>query len=245
MGASLNVGFVSYLNALPLHLHLESSSAKFHFDVPAALNKALAEGHLDACLTSSTATLDCGYEYLPYCIAAKNEILSVNLYVKDTITDLSKVCIALTSQSNASISLLKVLCHHLWKATPSFTPLNAPLNSYESFLLIGDEALQTLHMPGYRIIDLAKTWTEWTNLPFVFALFAYKKYSVALNQWTKHLEKSLLVSETHMDKVVQAAQTRSHLKSTLLRRYYSLCTYRLGEKERAGLNLFAHLRKEV
>jgi putative solute-binding protein len=245
MHSSLNIGFVSYLNAIPMHLYLQSAAATLHFDVPSALNKALKEGKLDACLSSATVALDEGYEYLPYCIAAKNEILSVNLYVKDTVTDLSSVCIALTSQSNASISLLKVLCHHLWKVTPNFTLLNSPLHSHEAFLLIGDQALQTLHMPGYKVIDLAKSWTELTQLPFVFALFTYKKHTAALDPLVENLETSLLCSEMHMDQVVLAAQKRSSLESTLLRRYYTLCTYRLGEKEREGLNLFARLRKEV
>lgn len=237
----IRLGFVEYLNALPFYLPFQlgylQPKASLTFDVPTSLNQQLREKKLDIALTSSVAYFDGPYQLLPgFCIAAHKKILSVNLYLQDKLKPTTRI--ALTPQSATSVDLLKVICTHFWKVNPQFVSEKP----YDGFLLIGDDALKNVTMPGYQTIDLAKVWYQATHLPFVFALFAMRE-NLCFDP--SALEAALEWSEYQAKLVVQEAARRSGLDRTLLYSYYTLCHYRLEEKEKQGLNLFKYLRENV
>lgn len=218
---------------MPFHMALDSAAIDLHFDVPSSLSKMLHEGKLDIALTSSVTAMDENFSFLPHFgIAAFQEILSVNLYVKQGLKTLNEASIALTSQSLTSIALLKVLCS-FWNVFPHFVTYH---NDPDAFLLIGDDALQDLNPKGFKRIDLAQSWYEATSLPFVFALYAYKKGS--FGDLEKALDRSLEWYETHEELFLNKVSEKTVLGKELLKRYYSLCCYRLTEKEHEGLKLF-------
>lgn len=229
------IGIVSYINALPFTLGLLQQKASLVLDVPTKLNAALTAGSLDVALTSSAAYLDGDYELIPgYGIAAHKQILSVNLYTSTPLSAITRI--GVTSHSATSVSLLRVLCTHLWQITPTFVPLE---EESEAFLLIGDEPLKKQHIAGYKTIDLAAAWHEMTGLPFVFATLVKQKGAQVSEEL---FDKALLWSAAHHEEVIGAAKTQSGLDEALIRKYYDLCIYRLTENEHKGLSLFKELR---
>lgn len=226
------LGIVEYLNALPIVHALKRAHIPFSTGTPAELNHRLRKKELSSALTSSVEYLDGEYQLgSNLCIAAEKEIISVNLYKKGPLRK-----VALTPESATSVALLKVLCHHHWKVDPTFVPLGE--EEVDAFLLIGDVALEKQEIPGYETVDLATAWYEMTGLPFVFALFAQHKED----------EQSYVKLE-HMIQwdaaIVEEAHRKSGFPKPLLERYYRLCRYHLGEREREGLALFDTLRHKV
>lgn len=237
------VGMLAYINALPFHLpyRLGELKTKKHFTyaIPSSLNSQLRAGKLDMALTSCAEYFDGDYHLLPdFCISAHKEILSVNLYIRGSI---DKARIGLTHHSATSVSLLHVLCKHFWKVEPHFVPL-VEEETFDGFLLIGDEALKQMTIPSYQTIDLAAAWYEATGLPFVFAVMAARG-DVACEM--HEFEAALKWSEANRERLVEVAQTQCPLPKALINRYYDTCHYRLGEKELEGLQLFQQLRKRV
>lgn len=215
---------------------LDCQDLKVHFEVPATLSKLLKSDELDMALTSSVTTIQDNLHFLPHFgIAATNEILSVNLYVKNELKTLNEATCALTSQSLTSIALLKILCR-FWNVSPHFVPSHP---DPDAFLLIGDDALLNMEPKGYRRIDLAKSWYEMTGLPFVFALFGYQKGSY--QHLEKALDQALSWYESHTEEFLSQVSKKTTLNKELLKRYYTLCHYRLTEKEHQGLQLFRKL----
>jgi len=244
----MRVGFVEYINALPFTLPFRLGHMPFFsctYAIPSKLNALLKENALDVALTSSVEYLDGPYKLLAgYCIAAHEEILSVNLYYKKSLSQ-----IAVTHHSATSISLLKVLLKNQWKIQPEFIPLDRkrPLESYDAFLLIGDEALEKMHLPGYTTVDLAKAWNEMTKLPFVFAVFSVNEHvdQEDIHLLQENLESALAWTKNHFETLIEYAHKQTGLPQQLIRCYYSLCKYRLGDKEMEGLEKFKELRHDV
>lgn len=251
-----SVGCIEYINAFPLHFPLKlkkipsQSQPCFTFAIPAKLNELLRQQVLDIALTSSAACFTSEMEVLSgYGIAAENEILSVNLYTKSCPYSLDKARIGLTHHSATSSCLLKILCQQYWKIEPRFEPLNRdlPFSSYDAFLLIGDEALKNQTLPGFQTIDLGSAWHAMTQLPFVYALFSFKKggQEKKIAHFQEDLNLSLQWSEEHQDEIEAEAQKQCALPSKVIRHYFSLLKYRLSKREMDGFNLFKHLSQDI
>ncbi len=239
----LKLGFVDSINALPFHLPFRQgvlpSPGMLSFAPPSQLNAHLRADILDVALTSASETFS--KQLAPFCISAEKEVGSVHFYAKNS----KGGRVGVTPHSAASIALLKVLCHHFWKISPHFEPLDrSKLLQYEGILLIGDEALQTPHLLGYQTIDLAQAWYQETGLPFVFALFSCAQ-PIETTQLEEQLEEALTWSLDHLDAVVCEAYKQCPLPLEQIHRYFGRLNYRLGEKEREGLKLFQELCKYV
>lgn len=234
----MRLGFVSYLNAHPFTLPFKLSvvslpfSYQITFAVPSHLNRLLESGRLDVALTSSIVSLAKNCYYLPsFCIASHEQVMSVNLYTR---SDLRQICeIGVTEESATSVALLRVMCHHFWHIYPRFVKLRKDF-SHDAVLLIGDRALEHQEISGFNTIDLAKSWSQETGLPFVFALFIVRgDYSCRWHQLetlSDALQKALAWSQTHAGIVNSSAP-----------RYFANLRYKLEERERESLLLFSRL----
>jgi putative periplasmic solute-binding protein len=247
----LKVGCVKYINAfpftLPFRLNKIQSDVEFAYSIPSKLNCLLRSGQLDAALTSSVEYLDGEYQMIPgFGITGFKSILSVNLYTQVPISSLSGMRVGVTHHSATSVALLKVLCHHLWKIEPRLEPLNREetFSNYAAFLLIGDEALENLSIPGFQTIDLGAAWHSLTDLPFVFAVFAIRNGipSQKITLFQKQLDAALEWSEANKKIVKDEALKQCSLTTKLVHQYYSVLQYRLGEQEMKSLETFKKLR---
>lgn len=240
MSKKLKVGFTSYINSYPYLFPFRANALKapFAIDVapPRVLNRLLAEDHLDIALISPLEYNKGGYRFLaPLGIGAVEEILSVNLYIKEQ--EASCYPVHFTEESTSSIALLKILARDFWKKE-----LVADVTAHNR-LLIGDSALQNRHIDGYHTIDLAAEWFTATKKGFVFALLAtkertFEKYGEEIATALAALQEAVLWSQNNRGLIIEALP---NYPPSLLERYFTACRYHLGEKERQGLEYFLEL----
>src|SRR6266571_126653 len=172
--APFRVGSVPYLNAVPLTRGLEDQVI---FATPAKLAEMLQRGELDAALVSVTEILfNDRYDVLDgIAVASLGEVQSVFLAHRRPLAEAREIFC--DTASLTSIALLRVLL-----AEKGLQPEFKPLASYdraalpEFVLLIGDPALDLLRAsPAHQIWDLGTAWTELTQLPFVYAVWALRR----------------------------------------------------------------------
>lgn len=171
------VGSVRALNAVPLTRGLES---EIIFDVPAKLAQALEQDALDAALVSVVAALFTDrYDILDgVAVASLGEVKSVFMAHRRPLAAVREVFCDPASLS--SVALLKVLLAERG-LRPVFRPLedHAVAAEKDFVLLIGDPALDFYFAnqarPTHEIFDLGTEWTGWTQLPFVYAVWAMRR----------------------------------------------------------------------
>jgi len=103
------------------------------------------------------------------------------------------------SHSRTSNLLVQVLLESQFGARPcleSPSPMQdgsppEPLPEGEGFVLIGTRALRWRHLAergGVTALDLGESWTRWTGLPFVYAVWAARR-DTDLGDWLDRFEK--------------------------------------------------------
>src|ERR1700733_7080275 len=168
------IGSVQYLNAVPLTRGIKS---ELILATPSKLAEMLRRDELDAALVSITEVLfNDRYDVLDsIAIASFGEVYSVILAHKKPLAEAKEIFC--DTASLTSVNLLKVLL-----AEKNLLPKFVPLENYEAaqekdfVLLIGDRAIdfqRALH--AHEIFDLGSAWTDMTNLPFVYAVWALRR----------------------------------------------------------------------
>lgn len=180
------IGFVSYINSYPFVVPWKENGGLEGWEAveahPSELNALLRKGEIQAGLVSSYEVLENAADYLalPMCIAAKEKVKSVLLISRTDIYKLDNKNIILTTHSASSVNLLQIILEIFIKTKPLYstgTFNDFGSGDFSAYLAIGDEALVLSKYPqnGYFIYDLASLWDDFTNLPFVFALWAVRK----------------------------------------------------------------------
>lgn len=108
-------------------------------------------------------------------VGAKHAVRSVVLALKKPLQDVRTV--ALDTASRTSAALTRILFAEFYRRPATFHPA-APdvprmLADHDAAVIIGDPAL-TFDRRGLEVLDLAAEWRRWTDLPFVFALWAVR-----------------------------------------------------------------------
>ena len=187
-----NIGIVSFLNTLPLIYGLQDNTVKHNFnlipDVPSKLADDLRDSFLDLALIPviEYARSSEPYAIVPdICIGSNGPVASVSLFFNKEIKDIKKV--ALDTSSRTSAALTKIILAEKFDLNPEYISMSPDidqmLKSTDAALLIGDKALEYGAVnPHY--FDLAEEWTDWTGLPFVFAVWTGLKGAWHLDQFT-------------------------------------------------------------
>ena len=165
----MRIGIVPYLNALPLCRYLKRPVT---FGTPVELTRQMENGELDIALLPSFAFLS-SKSYLPLyeagVIQSFGTVASVTLFLKEGIDNLSRISkINYSEESVTSNILFKVINKYWTGGDPS--SLKEVRESADARLIIGDRALFHENGKGKKI-DLGELWTDWTSLPFIYALW--------------------------------------------------------------------------
>jgi chorismate dehydratase len=174
----IRIGAVSYLNSKPLIEDLAelAPSAELILDYPSRLADRLGQGELDiALIPSIECVLGPQYEIVSdACVATHGPVLSVKLYSRVPMSEIRTL--ALDEGSRTSAALAKILLAERYSLHPQVERLSLDLDTRDTvadaILLIGDRAI---HPPAEifpMVWDLGTEWTNWTGLPFVFAMWA-------------------------------------------------------------------------
>ena len=196
----MTIGQITYANCTPIFHELlkEFPTDRYRLErgVPAVLNERLRRGEVDLCPSSS---IEYGrraerYYLLPdLSISAIGPVKSVFLFSRVPIEQLEGQTIGLTSESETSVVLLRILLKRYHGVTARFVPTDGlDLDRFAACLLIGDAALKTaLAGPDGICFDLGELWHAATGLPFVFALWIVRREVVEQH----HAELKLLLAD--------------------------------------------------
>jgi len=258
VSASFTVARIPYLNVQPFCADWEHVPARSIEMAPRRLGQEARAGRVDAGVMAAADffELEGDFERVgPFGIACRGRVDSVLLLARAPVTALGGARVCLTPESSTSAVLVRLLLERRFGLTGlrferAATPLPGRLADGEAWLAIGDAALAALQAaPGDVCLDLGAAWTEWTGLPFVYAVWAVRKSLPAATRagFAAFLDASLARGERDL-----AGAARAHPAAhggalgppEHLERYLGRFTYRLGAAEEEGLATFRRLLLE-
>ena len=179
----IRLGHIEYSNCFPLHADLlENGSPDVSVvqGTPSTLNRALATGAIDVAPASSIeyARHAGRYRVLPeFVIGSRGPVHSILFESIRPIEELADARIAVPTASATSVVLLKILLRLKYNVSTRFEWF-AQEDGRDPFqdgvaavLWIGDIALRRSFTAARLIYDLGSEWTDWTKLPFAFAVW--------------------------------------------------------------------------
>lgn len=243
----VRVGAVNYLNTKPLIHNLEHIAPHWLLElkVPSHLAKDLAAEKLDIALIPVIEYFrQPNYRIIPgISIASHGPVLSVTLFSKVPWPDIKSI--SLDEGSKTSVALLKILSKKLHNI--DFATLPLPMSAdpekvtTDGVLLIGDRAMKAC-LSGFPFAyDLGKEWHDFTNLPFVYAIWAVHESAFGENL-TKYFAMSKKAGLSQVNDIANQESKVLGLDAGFCRGYLShIIQYNLGSKEIAGLELYRSL----
>jgi aminodeoxyfutalosine synthase len=247
------IGRVSYLNTLPFFKFLDNREYKIFPAPPRQLGFLFKDGNIDAGIVSLVDYFERenDYSFLKYGIVGNKNVKSVILYSKHPIEKLDKKSIAVTDETSTSFRLLQVLLEMRYGldvvyVREKISAREKNLPNFDAFLTIGDDALRFMKhkIEGFDYVyDLAQLWYEWQKLPFVFAVWAFKKDIAqqkvdALNELLNDALNKFFSTETVIEEFYNS---KIGLSREEIKDYLNNIVYRLGEDELRAINIFKDL----
>lgn len=220
--------------------------------VPSMLGKFAEEGTISGGPMSLCDYFDLSdtFEALPYGISTNGQSHSVHLYSHYEWANLEGKTIGVTGQTSTSVNLLRVLLEkrygiknyklerlHLTSSRNQYT-------KYDAVLLIGDEALARTKMEGFATFlnryDLAEEWTNWKQMPFVFATWAVAKNMSddQKQEVIRSLEHSLDLSKGKYGNIGREHGKKLGMTNADVEHYLNAYTFRFGEVQQNAIDDF-------
>jgi chorismate dehydratase len=178
----IRLGHIAYSNCFPVHALLVDRppppDIALVTDVPGRLNLALAAGEIDIAPCSSIELArHPHYRVLPdLAIASDGPVRSIVLEAVKPVEALDGCTVFVPTASATSVVLLRILCElrhgvrvrFQWFDQAATDPI---ADGADAALWIGDVALARSARGHTPRLDLGAAWTEWTGLPFVYAVW--------------------------------------------------------------------------
>jgi len=177
------ISIVSYYNTIPFVYGIENSAyilenSIIEKDYPSICANKLLNNQVDIGLVP-IAILPKIKNYnliTDFCIGTLGKVRTVLLVSNAKLTNIERIF--LDYQSMTSVNLAKILAQNYWKITPEWLSTTEGyeknINNNDAAIIIGDRAFNLENNFKY-IYDLAEEWKNFTNLPFVFAVWAANK----------------------------------------------------------------------
>lgn len=252
--AEVRIGMVSYLNTAPIHEKWKSTVTQENWKLveapPAALNKKIADGHIDMGFISS-------YEYGVHperykilsglSISANGSVGSVFLFSHVPIDQLDQAPVLLSSQSETSVSLVKIILEEFHDVRPVYTTGDIHADSNEAFkalLAIGDDALRLVEGSTFLYqFDLGDIWRRKTGLPFVFGVCAVREefceqYPEVLADIHREMLRCRDEGKGDLEAICEISASRIPLSKKKCHDYLMAIEYDLGAQKRKALETF-------
>lgn len=249
--AAIRVGAVNYLNAKPLIERLSdfAPNIDLSLDLPSRLADQLAAGIIDVGLIPVVEYFrGRNYSLIPnIAITSHGPVLSVTLFSRKPWSEIRSV--ALDEGSRSSAALCQILLRKRYDVHPAIQqlPIDAPAEKVETdaVLLIGDRAMHAC-LPGFRFAyDLGREWTDWTGLPFVYAVWAVRS-GVELGDTEQAFHRAKENGVVHAGEIAQREAPLLGLDPGYCRRYLdTLIRYDLGPSEVAGMERYRELASDI
>ena len=245
----IRVGIVNYLNTKPLLVGLrklqEAGQIELIEDYPAHIATLLAKKGIDLGLVPVAAlpTIPDHSIVGSYCIATNGEVGSVCLFSQQPIEKVTRV--VLDYQSRTSVQLARLLFKQFWKKEVEFIPAVDEgyideIKGATAGIIIGDRALEARPHFTY-IYDLGAAWKTFSNLPFVFAVWA--SVVPLSKEFITLFDEANGVGFTQLKEVVAANQQVTQYD---LYQYYTVnIDYRLSPEKEEAIRLFLQKLEQI
>jgi chorismate dehydratase len=234
----IRLGRISYLNMAPVFYRLEATVEEVP-GVPTALNRMLLDGEIDIAPIPSIeyARNADRLRILPrLCVSSEGAVESIQLVSRIPFGQIRSV--AVTPESATSVVLTRVLL-----PSAEIVPLEFDADAR---LLIGDAALRSAFEDPTPHYDLGRLWLERTGLPMVFAVWAAPEPLVdGLVELEHALVASVRLARAEPERLAQQASEEYDYPQGFLARYFEKLRYSFGPRERAGLQKFLELARDV
>ncbi len=249
----LRVGRINYANCTPIFTALQKNfdcgAYRFIHGVPSRLNQMLSRGELDLSPSSSIVYGRSFEQFLllpDLSINSDGPVRSVLLFSRFPIDDLDGQTVCLTSESETSVVLLKIILRKYFGFKNRFVRkrLSSPVSEFPAFLVIGDTALKWsfLELPLYKY-DLGELWKDLTGLPFVFALWILRKDAAknkfqALSRIRAQLSEAKCLALSSLELIAKECSEREWMGLEGLISYWKSISYDLSGRQLRGLEAF-------
>ena len=242
------VGAVSYLNSKPLIEGL-ADTVPLSLDYPSCLADDLAHDRLDVALVPSIEYFrDSDYHIVSdACVATRGDVMSVKLYSRVHPGDIKRL--ALDEGSRTSATLARIILAEKYGVFPDLEPLpmehDTTKTDADAILLIGDRAMRDPDEEFVETWDLGTMWTEWTGLPFVFAMWVARgdiETAALATELSAARDRGVAAFEPIAHREAEALGIGEEAAFNYLR---DNLHFHLGPAERAGLRLFRQFATQL
>ncbi len=252
----MRVGRIGYINCYPVYGAIDRGIVPFDDQLitgtPSELNDLLAAGELDVSVVSAVEYARNAKDYylLPnLAVSCDGPVRSVALFSKRPLEELDGCTILVSASSRTSVQLLTLLCHDRYGIEPNLVEARAEsvdLDAladlpHDGVLVIGDAALLLAGRGAYRHkYDLGQLWHDWTELPFVFAVWAARRgvNTAGVSAVHEALERSRSWGLTHLDELAADAAATTNIDYETCREYLGGIDYALSYRHLEGLTSF-------
>ena len=251
----LLVGRIPFLVCAPffhgfLGREREFPQVRFVDGPPSVHSRGLREGsiHLSPASSITFAQKPGAFVLSPrLCTSCSFEVRSVKLFSRFPIEDLGGRTVRLTSQSQTSVALLKILLRERYRVSVEYVDGLAACESDDACLLIGDLALEESERHRFPYsYDLGTLWQDWQGLPFVFGAWIIEKSALKaeirpiLEQYLLETEKSVEAFRKDpaaaLDRWISRFPVNLDKNSVL--DYYKIIDYHFTDERKKSLEVF-------
>jgi len=242
LSTTLRIGSVPYLNGCPLTEGLEGVL----FKPPSLLAELILADKLDVALVSVSEALKHGWAYVAgIAVASPGKTDSVRLHHTVEIPNVRRV--ALDRNSRTSNVLARIILERRYGARPAYTMRDPSrglsFKGFDAAVTIGDVSFRRMKWP---YVDLGKEWLDFTSLPLVYAVWAFRKGHPRAREMAALFRAAKERGLANLDGIARKEAARRGLSPRFCRKYLTEhITYDLGPAERAGLRLFDAYRREL
>jgi len=249
----LKLGDVPFLNSKPLFYPLEQGLINSEIEIvrypPNILSEMLYEKKIDMGLipVAELVNRDC-YKIVPgISISSFGKVDSVILFSNKELKDIRKV--SLDRRSQSSSNLLIVLFKNFLGMNPEFIKRDYDehfLSDADAGMLIGDAGLRFLYTnTDFEVYDLGELWTDFTGLPFVYAVLAVNA-GVDLGEEEENLIQSKEVGTGYIDQICDKESSKIGIDKELCINYVkNRIIYDLDENGIKGILEFARCLNRI
>ncbi|MEN8141871.1 MAG: menaquinone biosynthesis protein [Thermodesulfobacteriota bacterium] len=253
-GHPARIGMVNFINTAPFYEVWHQTVKRPDWQVteapPTTLNRLLYEGELDLGFVSS-------HEYGVHpglykilgglSISATGPVGSVFLFSQRPLAELAGAKLLLSSQSQTSVALVKIILEDFIAVQPCYSGGSVPQGEDDlppAVMAIGDDALRLLQQQRYaHCFDLSQLWYEETGLPFVFAVWAVREEfcrrdPVTVAEIHHELQRCICEGRRQLPAICRVVAPRIPMSVSACHDYLEKIEYDLGEEKIKGLSLF-------
>lgn len=232
----------AYANSVPLAQFIPEvcPDAEVILDYPARLLERLLNRQVDAALMPvadyfATPGLDM---INGLGIAAERRVRSVLLRCHRRLEEVETV--KLDPASRTSNALARILLDRHWKRPVRFVE-GGSKQSTDAEVVIGDRALCEPSGAGGDY-DLASAWRDMTGLPFVFAVWAFRKDHPRPDRLAQVVQQAKRAGLAALPEIVRQQSAKLNLPESFCLDYFTDCIrYDLGSPHNEAMRLFRSL----